>query len=120
MQSAQQLIGYRKEQAACDYLQKNGLSLIQKNFRCRFGEIDLIMQEGEYIVFVEVRFRNATNYGESIETLSHAKRNRLTKTALTYLQEQNLLEKMPCRFDVIGSHQDQQINWIKNAFDVHY
>jgi len=120
-----QHIGARAEQNAQAYLQSHGLSLITKNFRCKYGEIDLIMQTHEpspeaSIVFVEVRFRKLVNYGHGVETVSHSKKQRLIRTALYYLQENHLFDKVPCRFDVLGASGDAPVVWIKNAFEVDY
>ena len=115
-----QQIGFVAEKNACSYLQTQGLKLITKNFRCCYGEIDLIMQEGEIIVFVEVRFRAHADYGHGIETLSENKKRCLIKTALFYLQENNLFDKVFCRFDVLGTDKNQEMLWIQNAFDVEY
>jgi len=115
-----QQIGFLAEQAACVYLQKQGLKLITQNFRCDAGEIDLIMQENDMLVFVEVRFRQHKNYGHGIETISPSKKQRLIRTALFYLQENHLIDKVPCRFDVLGAGPESQIIWITNAFEVEY
>lgn len=115
-----QFIGSAAEDQACCYLQQHGLILIEKNYRRPQGEIDLIMRDQDYLVFVEVRFRQEADYGNSLETVSKHKQYRIIKTALCYLQEEKLLDKVNCRFDCIGIDSTQNELWVKNAFDVQY
>ena len=94
--------------------------LVTKNFRGPQGEIDLIMRDDEDYVFVEVRLRRHKDYGTSIETISSSKQHRIIKTSLYFLQQADLMEKMNCRFDVLGIDKAQNFIWIKNAFEVQY
>ncbi len=113
-----QIIGQDAEDLACRYLQEQGLSLIVRNFRCRVGEIDLIMQDKKSIVFVEVRCRKNNNYGGSLQSITYSKQTKLVRTANYFLQQQKLFEKVPARFDVIAitsSAVNSSIEWIKNA-----
>jgi putative endonuclease len=110
--------GIMAEDEACDYLQQYGLRLIEKNYRSQIGEIDLIMQDADYIVFIEVRFRKKADYGNTLETITPGKQRRIIRTALLYLQEKNILEKVNCRFDCIGIDSLQNKVWIKDAFQV--
>lgn len=111
-------IGQDAEQCACDYLQQQGLKLVTKNFRCKLGEIDLVMHDANVLTFIEVRCRNNTDFGSGAETINYKKRTKIIKTAQHYLQKYNLLEKTACRFDVVSieAHQQLKIEWIKNAF----
>lgn len=114
---AAHIIGQHAEAKACRYLMQHGLQFIAANFRCKLGEIDLIMRDEQQIVFIEVRARRSQTYGSSAETITIAKQAKLLKTALYYLQTQNLLENTASRFDVLTfDGQTQQIQWIKNAF----
>jgi putative endonuclease len=116
--SAQQT-GQNAEDSACTYLVKQGLKLITRNYQCRLGEIDLIMQDKESLVFVEVRFRRKQNFGTSSETVNYFKQKKLLRTARFYLQQKRLTDKVPCRFDVIAIADEAthaNIDWIKNAF----
>ncbi|MDX1901460.1 MAG: YraN family protein [Gammaproteobacteria bacterium] len=106
--------GNDAEQFACDYLQTKGLILIDKNWRYYTGEIDLIMNHDDDIVFVEVRSRSKTTHGNPIETISKQKQHKIIKTALFFLQRNNWMERN-CRFDVI-SITHGKLEWIKNAF----
>jgi len=107
-------LGERAEQQACQFLKAQGLKLIEKNWHYYTGEIDLIMQDDDDIVFVEVRYRTNINYGKPIETISQSKRKKIIKTALCYLQRKKWLNRS-CRFDVVSIYQEK-LEWIKHAF----
>ncbi len=111
--------GNQAEQKACDFLQTKGLQLVTRNYRSPYGEIDLIMRDSNDVVFIEVRSRKQSRYGSSIESVDTQKQNKLIKTAIHYLQAQRLLDKVDCRFDIIGiEHTETKptIEWIKDAF----
>lgn len=111
--------GDKAEQAAIKKLQDNGLTLIERNFYFhKVGEIDVIMQENDCLVFVEVRYRNSNNIASPAETISHSKQQKIIKTALFYLQK-NQLNYTNCRFDVVcvtNDHGQLQLEWLKSAF----
>lgn len=116
-------IGKFGEQQALKYLKSQGLTLITTNFNCRYGELDLIMAEGDVLVFVEVKYRSSAAYGGAINAISAAKQRKLVKTALLYMQQHDLNEAI-ARFDVVAIDKlddntvvsDNDIVWIKNAF----
>jgi len=85
-----QNIGGQAESYACEYLQKQNLELIEKNYHCRYGEIDLIMKEGAQLVFVEVRFRTNISHGNALDTVDNRKLNKIKKTSQHYLMTNNL------------------------------
>jgi putative endonuclease len=110
-------IGQQAEKKACAFLKKQGLKLVTRNFKTRLGEIDLIMQDGRVLVFIEVRYRRyAQGYATSVETVTYAKQKRLIRTALIYLQRIKKHKPFESRFDIIGMRDTEKINWIKNAF----
>ncbi len=114
-----QQTGQLAEKQACDYLQRQGLRLIECNYRTRAGEIDLIMQDKEDIVFIEVRLRNNRHFGSGIDSIDYSKQQKIVKTAMHYLSEKQLLDTVNCRFDVIGISYRQpkvEIEWIQDAF----
>lgn len=113
-QTAQQIRGQQTEQLACAYLQASGLSLVARNYRSRFGEIDLIMENEHCLVFVEVRYRKHQQFGGAAASISVSKQQRLIRTALAYLQHAK--SQKPARFDVIAVDAQQRINWIQQAF----
>jgi putative endonuclease len=107
--------GVKSEKQALAYLQKQGLSLICRNYYCRFGEIDLIMRDQETLVFIEVRYRKNSDFGGPLASISKRKQDKIIKTARHYLAQ---LESEPyCRFDAIAIEQDSsKPQWIQNAF----
>jgi putative endonuclease len=108
-------IGQSAEAVAQSYLQGQGLRPVARNWRCRFGEIDLIMQDGETLVFVEVRLRNRSDFGGALASVTPAKQHRLLAAARLYLGQMTTLP--PCRFDVVAIDARQQPVWLRNAFD---
>ena len=114
----QKAIGNDAEQIACRYLERRGLKLLQRNFFCRGGEIDLIMQHGDALVFVEVRYRRCTSYGRAAETVSQRKQGRVIRCAQYYLTRHRVWNAA-ARFDVVsieGVAGSMRIEWIANAF----
>lgn len=112
--------GPQAERAAEKYLKQQGLRPKQRNFNSQFGEIDLIMMDGPTCVFVEVRYRNSASFVTPAETVNASKQAKLRRTAEYFLQSQRLLDKVPCRFDVVSITGQlgpkAEIIWIKNAF----
>lgn len=109
--------GRRAEQVAQEYLSDRGLKLVEQNYRCRRGEIDLIMQHGDTLVFVEVRYRKNNDFGGAMESVTAKKQQKIHTTALHYMQGYN--SNTPARFDVVaitGSGRNAQLEWIQNAF----
>lgn len=115
----QKLTGRRGEAAAAAYLKKKKYKIAGLNYRCRFGEIDVIAENRKYIVFTEVKLRKSAAFAEAKEFVTAAKQRRILTTAQLYLQ-QHPTEKQP-RFDVIEIYGDggeiQKINHIENAFE---
>lgn len=110
--------GKLAEDFACQYLKKQGLSLLERNYRCRFGEIDLIMRNGEKLVFVEVRLRNHRHKLTGVQSIDYHKQQKLIKTAEIYLQQHNPYHS--CQFDVMDLHQSDdtfKVSWVQNAFN---
>lgn len=112
------LQGKQAEEIAHTYLATRGLSLVEKNFSCKLGEIDLIMKDLDCLVFVEVRLRSSDRFGTPAETITRKKQRRLINTGNYYLQKCNLTQQA-CRFDVVAIRNvsaKHSIEWIKNAF----
>lgn len=104
-------------------MKSQGLTLVEKNFNCRHGEIDIVMLDKKMLVFVEVRFRKNDNFGGGLQSITPAKQQKLRRTAELYLQ-QNPQHKN-ARIDVVsmsknnqtnGSKQEYIFEWIRNAF----
>jgi len=111
-------IGARAEELACRHLQNHGLRLVTRNYRCRHGEIDLVMQDGSTIAFIEVRLRSRTDFGNGAQSIDARKQTRLQCSAEHYLQRRASL-LAPCRFDVVSiqkSGNTYELEWIQNAF----
>ena len=92
-------VGSRAEMLAADYLMRQGLAIVARNFRTRFGEIDLIARDGSTLVFVEVRMRSSRGFGGGLESITAAKRARIVKAANGYLA--TLAREPACRFDAV-------------------
>jgi putative endonuclease len=110
--------GNDAEQLACDYLTTRGLRLLTRNFHCRGGEIDLVMQHGDSLVFVEVRYRRRPCYGHAAETVTPDKQIRIIRCAQYYLTRYRQWNTA-VRFDVVGIEGNPgqlKLNWICDAF----
>lgn len=116
MQMNRNNAGYEAEKLAATFLQNHGLKLVIKNYHCRFGEIDLIMQEANTLVFVEVRLRKSNQFGGANASITKQKQEKLIATAEHYLQQHG---ESACRFDAVlmQNHNLENIEWIRNAFD---
>jgi putative endonuclease len=109
------LLGQAAESRAEAFLKSNGLKLVARNWRCRFGEIDLVMQDGPTLVFVEVRLRSRSDFGGAAASVTSSKQKKLLAAARQYLGALKTLP--PCRFDVVALTGNTPPDWIKNAFD---
>jgi len=109
--------GQAAETLACRHLRAAGLVLVERNYRCRRGEIDLVMREADTLVFVEVRYRRQTSHGSAVESVDWRKQSKLSACALHYLQNRTQFTRLNCRFDVLAVNgNDGTIDWIRNAF----
>lgn len=110
--------GRRAESLARRWLEGRGLTFVEANYRCAAGEIDLVMRDGAMTVFVEVRYRASSRYGDPAETIGARKQRRLTLAASHYLQRRHPARRGACRFDIVtvlGSGADGEVRWIRNA-----
>lgn len=107
--------GADAEQLAADYLKARGLSLVTRNYRCRGGEIDLILKEGEVLVFVEVRARASGDFGGAAASITAAKQARIRLAAQHYLQRHGI--DAPCRFDAVLL-QGERLEWLRAVMGV--
>lgn len=117
-------IGKTAEIAAKKFLQEQGLRLVEENYFCRKGEIDLIMRDDQQLIFIEVKFRRNNHHGSGAEAVTIQKRLKIISTARHYLHQHNLTEAISCRFDVVSinptsnQHKPFAIQWLRNAFDL--
>ena len=113
-------IGRDAEELAERYLSRHGLMLIMRNYRCRRGEIDLVMRDADTLVFVEVRRRTSHAFGGGVASVDSRKRTRLVAAAEHYLMMKRISDERPCRFDVVaidGRSPRTTIEWVRDAFD---
>ena len=112
--------GDQAEALTADYLERNGLRILERNYRVRGGELDLITLDGETLVFVEVRYRKSARFGGAAASIDARKQQRLIHAAQVYLLKHPRLANRPCRFDcvLLDTLQSAQIDWIKDAFQL--
>lgn len=104
------------ENLVAEYLKTQGYEILEKNYRCRIGEIDLIAKEGETLVFVEVKYRRDDKMGNPKEAVDQKKQKKISMTASYYLMRECGRMDIPCRFDV-AAVLGEQIEVVKNAFE---
>ena len=113
-------LGFSAEQLAQEFLLRQGVRIVHRNFRCRLGEIDLIAQDDRCLLFVEVRYRGSGSYSRAGLTVDYHKQRKLIRTAALYVAKRPHFDNSVVRFDVIAidadAHGDYEINWIKDAF----
>ncbi|MEE9354617.1 MAG: YraN family protein [Methylococcaceae bacterium] len=114
------ITGQHIEDLASTHLQERGLHLLERNFRCRQGEIDLIMTHGDVLTFIEVRYRKNDYYGSPLESVTPQKRAKIITTAQYYLLQNPQASNQPMRFDVVAASSDVHGNinfdWVQDAF----
>ena len=109
------------ETLARTHLEQAGLCFLAANVNYRFGELDLVMHDGETVVFVEVRYRSSTRFGGGSASVTPAKQRRIALAASAWLAANPREARRPCRFDVVaisGSESAPNIEWIRNAFNL--
>ena len=109
-------VGTEFEQKAGTFLKMNGYHILDRNFRCKIGEIDLIARNEDYLCFIEVKYRSSTAKGFPAEAINPNKIRRITRTAQFYMLLHKIPQDTPCRFDAVVIL-DHEISLIKNAFD---
>ena len=112
--AAHLLRGENAEELAHNFLIKQGLKPVCRNFRCKQGELDLIMTDQQTLVIIEVRFRKTDTYGSAVESITPKKQSRIMAATHVYLSSRKT--DCPIRFDVAAISGNGHINWIKNAF----
>src|SRR5262245_58211166 len=118
MTEPRQAVGKAGEEAAVQYLRQHGYRILERNYRCRFGEIDLIARDGSMLAFVEVKTRRSQKYGSPAAAVTFQKQRHLIKASQTYLMQKKKTHEL-CRFDVVTVEMEAQqphIELIKDAF----
>ena len=113
--------GFEKEEIAAEYLRKQGYEILERNYFCRFAEVDIIARESsgdgtEYLCFVEVKYRESDKYDAPEGVISRKKQRKISQGAMFYFREKRFLPDTPVRFDVLFIF-DQKIQLIRNAFE---
>lgn len=114
--------GLQFEKKARDWLEQRGLRLLEQNYRGRFGEIDLVMLDGETLCFIEVKYRNSPAFGGAAYSIPLSKQRKITQTAMAYVQQHRNFQRSALRFDALLMQADDSasgisIEWIANAFE---
>ena len=121
MSDNRQNLGKTGETIASNFLEKNGYTILAKNYRRKFGEIDIIARERDYLVFIEVKTRATASHGHPLEAVTFKKQKQISKVAQCYLAENNLFDTA-ARFDVVSvtltQNKQVSVEVVSNAFDL--
>lgn len=122
MSDSRQEVGAKGEKLAVKFLKRKGYKIVQRNYRCKLGEIDIIAKQDKTIVFVEVKTRQTQEFGAPQYAVTSAKRSQISRVALWYIKEKGFVEQA-CRFDVIAitfspESRKPKIEHIENAFEL--
>ena len=115
-------IGQKGENLAVDYLQNAGYTVLERNYRCKLGEIDIIARDNDTLVFIEVRSRSSLAFGLPQESINRRKRHQISKVALEYMIRRKL-KNIPARFDVVAvsfEGRKEKVDLIKDAFELSF
>jgi putative endonuclease len=121
MENTRKDLGVKGEDLAVRYLKKKGFKVIQRNYHCPMGEIDLIAREGDTLVFIEIKARSSSEYGLPQDAVDRFKQKKIIQAAKAYLAEHHLTEDIPARFDVVAIHltpAGPAIELIEDAFQI--
>lgn len=108
-------VGAKKEELAVSYLEERGLEILERNFRCSQGEIDIIARDKDYLVFVEVKYRSTGKKGSALEAVGYAKQKKICRVFDFYRVKHKLSASTKVRFDVLAVD-GENITWLPNAF----
>ena len=108
-------IGFEKEDMVAAYLTQKGFRIVERNFHTRNGEIDIIGYDGEYLVFVEVKYRSGNALENPLSAVGYEKQRKICRTADYYRYQKRIGQDVPVRYDVVGMW-EEKIEWIQNAF----
>jgi putative endonuclease len=111
-----QLLGQKAEDLAVEFLRAQGLEILERNFRRRLGELDIVAREGDTLVIVEVRMRTSDRYGGAAASVDLHKQQRLVRAAAQLLQQRSDLSHLRARFDVVVVSVGGAVEWLRHAF----
>lgn len=115
---SRRILGDLFEQKALKFLKKQGFKLLAANFTVRGGEVDLVMLDGQYLVFIEVRYRSDDAWVGSVESIDESKQRRIIRAAEHFRKQFAQYNDLQVRFDAVCFDGNRPINWIRNAFQV--
>ena len=113
--------GQIAENAARRFLERRGLRLLTSNYQCRYGELDLVMSDREFLVIVEIRYRRHTEFMDPVESITRHKRDRIVRATLHFMQRCADYRDHPVRFDIVGVSgplDHATVDWIPGAFNM--
>lgn len=111
-------IGTKYETMAAEYLTEHGYKIIERNYRNKYGEIDIIAEDTDGVmVYIEIKYRSSKKCGDPLEAVDYRKQKKISRTAFYHYAGNGYNEEKPCRFDVIAIYGDDSIKHIENAFD---
>lgn len=110
-------VGAKYEEIAADYLMQQGYEILERNHRNPYGELDIVAKKDGMLIYVEIKFRSSSRYGEPLEAVDIRKQKRVSRAGLYHYARHGIMGNMPCRFDVIGIDKDGSIRHVRNAFD---
>ncbi len=113
-------LGKSREDLACRYLIDQGVKILERNYNCKLGEVDIIARDGKYLCFTEVKYRSDKKFGEPQEAVDHKKQKHICNVSRFYLYSKYKSFDLPVRYDIVAISQNDKIltfKWIKNAFD---
>ena len=112
-------IGDEKEAFVCEWLEKQGYRIVERNFRCRSGEVDIVARENRYLVFIEVKYRKGAECGDPSEAVDYRKQQTISRVASFYLLRHGYTESTPVRFDVVSVSGTDKVGVMlyRNAFE---
>jgi len=123
MNLKKRLLGCKGEDLAVEFLKENKYKILDRNFRTKYGEIDIVAKEGKVVCFVEVKTRTSDKFGVGLEAVDASKQGRIVKSAIVYIEE-NSLDDCAVRFDVVSVGQDLEgvgsVEIFRNAFEADY
>lgn len=113
-------VGAKYEEIASDYLKTKKYTIVERNLRTPYGEVDILAKKGAVLIFCEVKYRSSAKCGSPMEAVDVQKQRRICRSALYYCTGKGFVQDMPCRFDVISVYGNGEVEHLENAFEFRY
>lgn len=113
-------VGAKYEEVASEYLKNKGYTVVERNLRTPYGEIDILAKKDAVLIFCEVKYRSSAKCGSPMEAVGVQKQRKICRSALYYYTKNGFSQDMPCRFDVIAVYGNGQVEHLENAFEFRY